>query len=93
VKWIINEIKEMRVGFKEDIANVIESQNGKNNMLDCRITGVNDEVKIIKKDQNEIKIKQAVSTTKLTAVIAGITFILTMVSQALFDTCTEILKK
>lgn len=93
VKWLIKSIEEMRSDFKEDISHVIESQNGKNRMIDDRITGVGDRVCCIEKEQNDIKIKQAVSTSKLTAIIAGVTFVLTMVAQALFTAITESIKK
>ena len=86
VKWIIKSIEEMRSDFKDDISNVIESQNCKNKTIDERIS-------CVEKEQNEIKTKTAVSTTKLTSIIAGITFVLTMVAQAVFTAVTESLKK
>jgi hypothetical protein len=93
IKWIIKSIEEMNKNLKEDITHVIESQNGKNLMTDNRITEVCGEVKCVKDKQDDMEIKQAVSTSKLTAIVGIVTFVLTMVAQALFTTITEMLKK
>ena len=93
IKWIIKEMKDLRLDFKEDISHVIESQNGKNLAIDNRITDACGKIESIKTEQNTMKVENAVGLTKLTAIIGVITFVLTMVAQAIFTTVTEMLKK
>lgn len=64
---------------------IIESFNGKNKMTDDRITAVDKkhqkqadnhcrDLKIVKKEQEGIKVKLATTTTKLAFIISGIIF-------------------
>jgi len=93
IKWIKEYMKEIKTDFAQKVEDVIDSQNGKNLMTDNRITEVCGEVKCVKDKQDAMEIKQAVSTSKLTAIVGIVTFVLTMVAQALFTTITEMLKK
>ena len=103
-KDIKDFMKGMKFDFNDKIDNVIESQNGKNAMLDRRITDecadnekridkISSTVVEVEKEQNELKVKQAVSTTKLALAISGATFTITMIATAIFDYVVDMIKR
>lgn len=66
VKWILKSIERMDANFSEKIDHVIESQNGKNRMMDDRITKnceetearidcFNDRIVAVEKEQETLK--------------------------------------
>ena len=78
-------IDEKFDSFDKRTDRIIESQNGKNKMLDGRITSVDklhqkqadlhcNEIKAVKEAQGEIKTRLSVATTKLAVIISGIIF-------------------
>ena len=87
-KDIKHNAETQRKGFedmKQHQDNILVSQNGKNRMIDDRITK---ECKVIDKIDNRlqaVEIKQAVVVTKLAMLISGAIFALYFAIEKLYD--------